>query len=156
MMDAVALLAGDEGFRDSTFIDIGSGKGRALLLAADYPFRRIVGVELLPELDRIAKENIANYKSECQKCFAIEAINGDASQFQFPDGPMMVYLFNPLPEAGLRKTIANLVRSLRDCPRTIYILYHNPLLERVLAESSSLRKVGGTHQYAIYSNEKIN
>jgi SAM-dependent methyltransferase len=156
MMDAVASLVGDNGFRDVTFIDIGSGKGRALLLAADYPFRRIVGVELLPELDRIAKDNIANYKSECQKCFAIESISGDASQFQFPDEPMLVYLFNPLPEAGLRKMIANLHRSLLDRPRKVHVLYHNPLLERVLAGCSNLRRVDGTHQYAIYSNETIN
>jgi SAM-dependent methyltransferase len=156
MMDAVALLAGDKTFRGFTFIDIGSGKGRALLLAADYSFRRIVGVELLSELDRIAKDNIANYKSDCQKCFAIEAINGDACEFRFPAEPLVVYLFNPLPEAGLRKMIANLERSLRDRPRTMYVLYHNPLLERVLAESSSLRRVSGTRQYAIYSNETIN
>src|SRR5271167_2282557 len=45
-------------FGEFTFIDIGSGKGRALLMAADYPFRRILGIELLPELHRVAKENI--------------------------------------------------------------------------------------------------
>jgi SAM-dependent methyltransferase len=156
MMDAVASLVGNNGFRDVTFIDIGSGKGRALLLAADYPFRRIVGVELLPELDRIAKDNIANYKSECQKCFAIESIVGDAGEFHFPQEPLVVYLFNPLPEAGLAKLISNLEGSLRAYPRPIFILYHNPLLEGVLAGCSNLRRVDGTHQYAIYSNETIN
>ena len=49
-------------FRNFTFIDLGSGKGRALLLASAYPFRRIVGVELLPALNRIAQENLENYK----------------------------------------------------------------------------------------------
>src|SRR5689334_23652607 len=33
-----------------TFVDIGSGKGRVLLMAAEYPFPHIIGVELLPEL----------------------------------------------------------------------------------------------------------
>src|SRR5215470_7346670 len=59
----------DVNFSDYTFIDIGSGKGRTLLMASDYPFRRILGVELLPELDRTARENIAKYKSDKQKCF---------------------------------------------------------------------------------------
>src|SRR5450755_4425702 len=50
-------------FREFTFIDIGSGKGRALLMAAEFPFHRILGIELLPELHRIAQENINNYRN---------------------------------------------------------------------------------------------
>src|ERR1051326_9070709 len=64
-------------FSDFTFIDIGSGKGRTLLMASDYPFRKILGVELLPELHRVAQENIVKYKSDSQKCFAIESVCGD-------------------------------------------------------------------------------
>ena len=50
-------------FSRLTFIDIGSGKGRALLLASEYPFRRIIGIELLPDLNRIAQENIRAYSA---------------------------------------------------------------------------------------------
>src|SRR5579863_7672066 len=67
-----------------TFIDVGSGKGRALLMASQYPFRRILGIELLPELHRVAKENISKFKSDSQKCFAIECILADASVFDLP------------------------------------------------------------------------
>src|ERR1700747_1686179 len=90
-------------FRDFTFIDLGSGKGRTLLMASDYPFRRIVGVELLPALHQIAEENLAKYASESQKCSALEAICGDATDFPFPAEPTLLYLFNPFPEAGLRR-----------------------------------------------------
>ena len=62
-----------------TFIDIGSGKGRALLMASQYPFRRILGIELLPELHRVAKENISKYKSDSQQCFAIDPVGLRAS-----------------------------------------------------------------------------
>src|ERR1700733_6367017 len=48
-------------YRRFSFVDVGSGKGRALLLAMDYPFREILGVELSPELDRIARANVARY-----------------------------------------------------------------------------------------------
>ena len=61
-------------FADFTFLDLGSGKGRTLLMAADYPFRRVVGVELLPTLHQTAQENLRLYKSDAQKCFAIEAV----------------------------------------------------------------------------------
>jgi len=139
-------------FCDFIFIDLGSGKGRTLLMASDYPFRRIVGVELLPALHQTAQQNLAKYRGESQKCFALQAICGDATDFSFPAEPIVLYLFNPLPESGLRRTIANLEQSLRDHPRAAYVLYHNPLLAHVLSESAAFSKIGGTHQYAIYAS----
>lgn len=147
--EMISKLAID--FHSFAFIDIGSGKGRVLLTAADYPFRRIIGVELLPELHRIALENVGKYKSDSQRCFAIEVICGDALDFVFPPGPMVVYLFNPLPEAGLVKLLANLERSLKENPRPVYVLYHNPLLEHVLTANKWLSRISGTHQYSVYS-----
>jgi SAM-dependent methyltransferase len=142
-------------FREFTFIDLGSGKGRALLMAADYPFRRIVGVELLPELNRVAQENLSQYKSDSQQCFAIESILGDARKFTFPPEPTVLYLFNPLPEEGLVQVIANLDRSLREEPRPLYVLYHNPLLDHVLAKCSGLGKHSGTLQFCVYASRSV-
>jgi SAM-dependent methyltransferase len=139
-------------FHDFVFVDLGSGKGRTLLMASDYPFRRIVGVELLPALHQAAQENLRRYQSESQNCFALESICADATEFAFPAEPVVLYLFNPFPEAGLRRVIANLERSLRENPRAVYVLYHNPLLERTLSESAALKKIGGTHQYAVYQS----
>jgi hypothetical protein len=109
-------------------------------------------VELLPALHQAAQQNLGKYRSESQKCFALEAICGDATEFSFPAEPIVLYLFNPFPESGLRRAIANLEQSLRDHPRAAYVLYHNPLLEPVLSESAALSKIGGTHQYAIYGS----
>jgi SAM-dependent methyltransferase len=134
-----------------TFVDLGSGKGRTLLMASEYPFRRIAGVELLPALHQIAQENLGRYKSESQKCFTLEAVCGDATNFSFPAEPLVLYLFNPLPESGLRRVITNLDRSLSAYPRAVYVLYHNPLLEEALSGSTRLTKIGGTQQYSIYA-----
>jgi SAM-dependent methyltransferase len=139
-------------FRGFTFIDLGSGKGRVLLMAADYPFRRIVGIELLPDLHRVAQENLSRYKSDSQRCFTLESICSDARNFAFPHEPTVLYLFNPLPEEGLVQVIANLDRSLREQPRPLYVLYHNPLLDHVLAKCGGLRRLSGTHQYCVYGN----
>ena len=141
-------------FAEFTFIDLGSGKGRALLMASDYPFRRIVGVELLPALHETARTNVAQYKSDAQKCFQIETIRGDAIEFPFPEDPLLLYLFNPLPESGLRHTLANLARSVEMNPRAVYILYHNPQLERVLTEDARFGKIAGTHQFSVFSVSK--
>ena len=134
-----------------TFIDLGSGKGRTLLMASDYPFRRIIGVELLPSLHRIAQENLGQYKNSSQRCFALEAICADATAFVFPEESLVLYLFNPFPESGLRRTIQNLENSLRSHPRAAYVLYHNPQLEHILEEQSFLKKISGTHQYSIFT-----
>lgn len=132
------------------FLDLGSGKGRTLLMASEYPFQRITGVEIVPALHRAALENIAKYKSGTQKCFAVESHCGDARDFQFPPQPLVLFLFNPLPEAGLRQVMANMRASLRERPRPLYVVYHNPLLEHVLAEDGGLRRVCGDLRYAVY------
>jgi hypothetical protein len=153
MLDAL-LQQTQSDFHDFVFIDLGSGKGRTLLMASDYPFRRIVGVELLPALHRAAQDNLHKYRSESQKCFALESICGDATDFFFPDEPTVLYLFNPFPESGLRRLIANLEESLKAHSRTMHVLYHNACFAHVLGESAVFSKIGGTHQYSIYSSRR--
>jgi len=151
MMASLPVLSEQFEFEPFTFVDLGSGKGRTLLMASEYPFRRIVGVELLPALHQIAQENLARYRSESQKCFVLEAVCADAIDFAFPVEPLVIFLFNPLPEAGVRRVVASLDASLKAHPRAVYVLYHNPLLDRVICESAVLVRVGGTEQYSIYS-----
>jgi len=139
-------------FEDFTFIDVGSGKGRTLLMASDYPFRRIVGVELLPELNRVAEANLQKYKSEAQRCFQLESCCTDARQYAFPVEPVVLYLSNPLPRAGLGQVIDNLERSLEKHPRSIRVLYHNPIQEDVLSARGWLKRTAGTHQFSSYES----
>ncbi len=135
-----------------TFLDLGSGKGRTLLMASEYPFRRVLGVELLPELNHLAQENIREFKSDSRKCDAVESLCMDARGFVFPPEPLALYLFNPFLESGLAQVMRNLEQSLREHQRPVIVLYHNPLLANVLDASPLLKKVGGTHQYSVYRN----
>lgn len=136
--------------RDFTFVDLGSGKGRTLLMASDYPFRRILGVELLSSLHEIAKQNLLKYKADSQQCFNLETVCADATTFSLPNDALVIYLFNPFPESGLRRAIANIGTSLAEHPRPAYVLYYNPLLEQVLTEVQFFSKMAGTHQYSIF------
>ncbi len=145
MMSALAI-----DYQHFTFLDIGSGKGRTLLMASEYPFRRILGIELLPELHQVAQANLAQHKSARQKCFLLETICGDAANFSFPAAPLLVYLFDPLPESGLGRMLDNLERSLSAHPRTVYVLYHNPVLEQVLRGSAELERLKATERYCVY------
>jgi hypothetical protein len=139
-------------FDQFTFVDLGSGKGRTLLMASEYPFKRIVGVELIAELHRAAEENIRAYQAATQRCTQIEAVCADACEFVFPETPLLLYLFNPLPEAGLRRVLQNLERSLEQSPRPVWIVYHNPAMDSVMAASRVLVRAGGAEQYSVFKN----
>lgn len=133
-----------------TFVDIGSGKGRALLMASEYPFRKILGVELMAELHRSAEENILIYRSSTQRCRHLESVLADAREFDLPADPLVLYLFNPMPERALSGVLERLEKSMERTPRTVWVVYHNPLGEGTLAASSFFERVGGTAQYSVY------
>ena len=137
-------------FDQFIFIDLGSGKGRTLLMASEYPFRKIVGVELIAELHRAAEENIRDYRSPTQRCVQIESVIADAREFELPEEPLVLYLFNPLPERALSDVLQRLGKSLVQTPRPVWVVYHNPLLEPTLGASAFLEKAGGTSQYSVY------
>ena len=137
--------------RDFIFIDLGCGKGRTLLMASDYAFQKIVGVELLPTLVEIARANITKYAGEREpQCPTIEVIQDDARNYSFPAQPIIVYLFHPFPEPVLEAVLANLDDSVRRQPRPAYVIYHNPVLEHVLQGQRNWRRISRTEHWAIY------
>ncbi|MBV9179852.1 MAG: class I SAM-dependent methyltransferase [Acidobacteria bacterium] len=137
-------------FTRFTFIDIGSGKGRALLLASEYPFERILGVELLPELNQIARENIRKFPRHLQRCSNIEARVEDATKISFPPQGLVIFLFHPLPEADFVKFLANLNGSLETLPRPIYLLYAHPVFAGMVESCRRFKRIGGSEQYALF------
>lgn len=139
-------------FKRFTFIDLGSGKGRTLLMASDHSFRRIIGIELLPALNAIAQQNLRQYKSESQKCFDLESVCADATRFELPEDPLVIFLFNPFAEAPLAEAVSNISKSLASKDRPVFVLYHNPEHENVLLSCESMEKICGTNQYSIFRN----
>jgi SAM-dependent methyltransferase len=129
-------------FEKFTFIDLGSGMGRALFLASEMPFKRIIGVEFATELNEIAQKNINNFRSPDQKCFEIESVCQDAAQFKLPDGPLVCYLFNPFDREVFESVISNIENSLKDEPREIYVLYTNPMHDDLFVNNAAFEKAG--------------
>lgn len=107
-----------------TFIDYGSGKGRVLLCASEYPYKRIVGVEYSSELHTVAKKNIKTWKNPKVKCFALESICIDACDFVLPAGPLILFFFTPFKPSVICKVVNNIQESLTINPRPIQILYY--------------------------------
>jgi len=114
-------------FGDYVFVDIGSGKGLVLLLASQYPFKRVVGVEFSPVLHKVAGTNLSKNDRQIQRCFDIELVCMDATKYEFPKEPCVVYFYNPFAEEGvMQKVLDNLLRSLTVRPRDLIIIYLNP------------------------------
>lgn len=111
--------------QEYTFVDLGSGKGRALLLATEFPFKAIVGVEISQPMHEIALQNIENF-SASQDASRLSSVCEDAGKFEFPADPLVVFLFNSFHEVILARVIENLERSIERTPRHVIVVYVNP------------------------------
>lgn len=135
---------------DFTFVDFGSGKGRALLLASEYPFKQIVGIEFSSQLDKIAKGNIETYLSRTQKCKALTSVCMDAVDFPLPAGKLLVFMANPFNEPIMAKVLGNIQASAEAHPREIYIVYSNPQCGYLFDNADFLVKLTHKGWFSIY------
>jgi len=142
----------DVDHREFVFVDLGSGKGAALLYASQFPFRRITGVELSKRLHDIAEENIRKFRSSSMtRCLDIESRCGDATQFDLPQEPTVLYLANPFKGQVLNRVIANVQESLLQNPREILIVYYHPLSRHDEWDRCSfVRYVRKEPQFSVY------
>lgn len=124
-----------------TFIDLGAGMGRAMLLAADYPFRAVVGVELHSTLARIARRNLAFWRSSGRTRVPIRMFCRDASAFSLPAGPCVVFLFNPFGAPVLRRLLRAWRQILAERPAKLDILYVNNEQESVLRREPEFERL---------------
>lgn len=137
-------------FEDFTFVDYGSGLGRALLMASEYPFRAIRGVEFSPELNGKAAQNIQKYQSASQRCKSIESICADATEFPIPSGPVVLYFYNPFAEKVLSLVLENILRSLNAEPREAFIVYLNPIAAEAIERLDRFELIRSLPAYRIY------
>jgi SAM-dependent methyltransferase len=127
--------------RRFVFVDLGSGKGRTLLLAAERPFLRVEGVELSEAMHRVALSNIARAKEAGVLCAPIVAHHKDAIDYELPMEPFIIYLFNPFTEPVVSLLLDNLEASLRACPREGYFIYLNAKHRNCFDRRLSLREM---------------
>ena len=137
--------------REDAIVDFGSGKGGALITFAKYPFSKIMGVELSPELIAIARKNMKKLGIG-----NVGTIVADAADFADLDGYNYFYFFNPFPPAIMRAVIKNISSSLARKPRKTIIIYFNPEFHDSVVTDSPFVKILEFHHhrlsYYIYSN----
>jgi SAM-dependent methyltransferase len=108
------------------FVDIGAGKGRVVLLASHFAFKKVIGIEFVPKLYRIMTSNISNYDPSKRHCGEIEAIFGNALNYDFPNDNTVFFLFNPMKREALSVFVDRMAHSYLDNPREILVLFLNP------------------------------
>jgi len=119
---------------EDVFVDFGSGMGRVVFQAARwYPFRRVIGVELSPWLHRIAQDNIDRNRSRL-RCPDVQLVRADVLDYAVPDDVTVAFFDNPFTGRIFAAVLDRLLASVDRVPRTVTIVYFNPVEhERLLA-----------------------
>lgn len=116
---------------DDVFLDLGSGKGRMLLVAACHSFRRVIGVDIAEPLNDVARRNV-DHNAGRLSCTEIDVITGDLADWQTPDAVTTVYFFNSLRGELLTKALDSIVASLDRVPRTLRFISLYPAEARAI------------------------
>ena len=130
--------------RYSQFVDYGSGKGRALLVASDFPFEVIRGVEFSQDLHAIAQENIHRYLNPKQVCRNIESVYGDAIEFAPAEISTVHFFYSPFRQNVMQAVCKNIESSLSTRPRESMIVFYGLHAETIAAIDAL-----GWHRYEI-------
>jgi len=125
----------------SIALDLGSGKGGAVLTLNRLGFAEVIGVELSDELIQVARRNAARL-GQRNVCF----IQADAGAFRDYDGVTHVYMYNPFPCEVMTQVMAHLRVSLKRAPRPMVIVYGNPVCHEVILASGLFE--AGAEQHA--------
>lgn len=140
-------------YAETSFVDLGSGKGRVLLMASALPFRRVVGVEFSPKLAEIARDNIRRYTGP-RECKDVTVETMDATKYALPDGPVVVFMYHPFDEKIMAAVEKSVVASLRAKPRPVYVMYLKPVHREVWDGSPAFTKKREEKLYVIYEAKR--
>src|SRR5205823_2569252 len=107
------------------FVDYGAGMGRALILASGLPFKRVIGVEISPQLAQIAEQNIKKARRKLA-CPDIRVVNTDATAFAI-EPEMSIFYFNNSIHGHALEAVLNAIRaSIVANPRSIRLICQLP------------------------------
>jgi len=119
-----------------TFIDLGCGKGRILIAAADYPFKEIIGVEADVALCRVARQNLRQW-GEGRSDGRLKVVHTDARKFEWPNGNLFVFMYSPFSGPVFQQVAERLAAAAGQPDRAVVIAYSADW------EAGALERAGG-------------
>ena len=119
--------------QSDVFLDFGCGKGRVLLIASKYKFKKIIGIEFSPELAGIALKNILSCRDYNNfDIDRIKIIEKDVLDYKYNNDETVFYLYNPFSNIILDQLCGQIVKSIHHKPRRVYIIYVNPIFANII------------------------
>lgn len=134
------ILPKREVSREDVFIDFGSGMGRVVLLAAQYDFARVIGVEISERLTRIAEKNLERNRNRVT-CGELQLVTADVVDYQIPDDVTIAFFNNPFYGEVFDHVTQRLLGSVDRNPRRLRIIYRNPMEEERLLRTGRVQRV---------------
>lgn len=119
---------------NSCFVDFGSGKGKAMIMAAEKGFRKVIGVEFSLELVEVCRTNLEVFKQKSKGKTEFEIFHMDAAEFKIPSEANLLYFSNPFDHFLVTKVIDNILHSLEEFPREIVVVHLHPQGNMAFAE----------------------
>jgi SAM-dependent methyltransferase len=136
-----------------TFVDFGSGKGRAILLASRFPFSRIIGVEYSEQLNEIARHNVTIFPNNEKRCKVIDIVCADAARFPIPKGPLIIFLYNPFGMSLMKEVARNVSTSFQQDPRRIIVIYEYAVFSDIWKKSCFIHEIKALKGFSIYDTQ---
>ena len=125
---------------ECTFLDLGCGKGRPILVATEFPFRDILGVELSPALAQVARSNAERIAIRYSGRTRARIEVGDATEYPIPSGDVVLFMYNPFDETMIRKMASRVCAALALESRRVFVVYVNPKFGECFDAVPSLRR----------------
>ena len=132
--------------RNDVFADFGSGKGPAVLVAAGFPFKRAIGVEISDDLTQSATRNFERSRLT-PEAGSVEFVTADVLEYEVPDDLSVVYLYNPFTGLLFARFIERLLRSVERHPRPLRVVYNYPFDHNYLIARAWFRPIDLSYSY---------
>jgi hypothetical protein len=131
------------------FLDVGSGKGLVVMQASRHPFREVVGLEMAPELHAIAERNAVRFAAAHPDAAPMRFVHGDALTCAFPQGPLVVYLYNPFDATILAPFAARLEGAV-STERDVVVAYVNPVHREIFDRPDRYQPLWDNGRVVVY------
>jgi SAM-dependent methyltransferase len=136
-------------FRKYCFVDFGCGKGRVLAEAACYPFKSVIGIDFAKELCDASRSNLDSVRSS-HRCDDVQVHHADATEFDLPHHPCVVYIYNPFRGPVLAAALERIRESVVNFPRHVRIAYVTPMFPEYFVQLSGIRVFKSNRRYIMY------
>ncbi len=130
-----------------TFVDIGAGKGRAMLVASEFPFKQVVGVELNAAMADVARRNVSHWEESrrsdptARRHAQVRLVEQDALEYAWPKTPCVVFMFHPFEAPLMKKLLQRIEKEFAGRAGELDVLYVNAECASVFAANPAFQKL---------------